>query len=410
MNQYVICSMNGHLFSFLMENEKPVEIHCEEQTEEPQLDDIYVGRVKDIAKNIGAAFLEIAPDTVCYLDLNQVINPIYTKKGGSKSIQQGDELLVQVNREAIKSKYPSVTTNLTLHAKTILLTREKNQINASSKLEKKKKEELITLVKKIEKDHGWNPDNSNREFGWLIRTNAGETSESTLCKDMERLYTQYQNLINTAIYRPCFTKVAGRPRSAIARLSDLYDSTVDQYLTDDQAIFEEMKEYLIDTQPNDLSKLSFYEDSLQPLSKRYSLEKELEKALSDTVRLDCGGYLIVEPTETMTVIDVNSGNFDSGKDRRKTALKVNLEAAAESSRQIRLRNLSGIILIDFINMDNPEDNDILLKSLEKLLKNDPIKTVLVDMTKLSLVEITRQKKEKPLHEILKKTFDSDDPL
>ncbi|MCD8362160.1 MAG: ribonuclease E/G [Lachnospiraceae bacterium] len=390
MNQYIICRMRDSVFSFLLNDEKAVEIHCDREENASILGNIYVGRVRDIARNIGAAFVEIAPNTVCYLALDEIQNPIYTKKGSSPKIQMGDELLVQVSREAIKTKYPSVTTNLTFHGKYLLLTTGRTQINASSKLSGEEKKRLINLVKEIESE-------KVRSYGWLLRTNANGAEQETLQRDMERLLTLYQKVVSDGLHRVCHSCVFAAPHAWIARLSDLYESSAERFITDDEAIWQEAKEYLSACQPEDLPRLCFHQDALQPLCKKYSLERQLENALSERVWLNCGGYLVIQPTEALTVIDVNSGKYEgSAKNRQKAFFKINQEAACEAARQIRLRNLSGIILIDFINMDSADDNEALLHFLDGQLRQDPIRTVLVDMTQLSLVEITRMKKEKPL--------------
>ena len=135
-----------------------------------------------------------------------------------------------------------------------------------------------------------------------------------------------------------------------------------------------------------------------PLAKLYQIDKAMEEALSTHVWLKSGGYLVIEPTETMTVIDVNSGKYTGKKNKRDTILKINLEAVAEISHQMRLRNLSGIILVDFIDMEEKEDQELLMKTLAVQCARDPVKTTVVDMTRLNLVEITRKKIRKPLHE------------
>jgi ribonuclease G len=132
------------------------------------------------------------------------------------------------------------------------------------------------------------------------------------------------------------------------------------------------------------------------MAKCYSLERQLEQALQERVWLNSGGYLIIQPTEALTVIDVNSGKFEGGKNREAAFLKLNREAAREIARQLRLRNISGIIIVDFINMEEKASEQELLNLLTHELRKDPIPTTLVDMTKLSLVEITRKKKEKSL--------------
>ncbi len=400
MNRYLILKMRGKILSFLMEDDRAVEIHCDSEEDSSLLNNIYIGRVRDIAKNIGAAFVEIEPGRVCYLSMDDLSDPIYTKKGSSSKIQQGDELVVQVSRDAIKSKYPSVTTKLTFSGKHVLLITGDPRISASSKLEKEEKHRLIKMAEEISRDSTFQ-DSSLPIFGWLIRTNASGIEKEDLMKDMVRLFSQFKRLFLNARHRTCYSRLVIQEQPWISRLLSLYDSSADIFLTDDQEIYEEAKSYLEENQPEDLQKLEFYEDPLQSMAAHFSLERELDRALSDNVWLKSGGTLIIEPTEAMTVIDVNSGKYEGGRDREKAQLKVNKEAAVEAARQIRLRNLSGIIVIDFINMENPEYNEELMTLLEGLLKKDPIRTALVDMTKLSLVEITRQKKEKPLHELLK---------
>ena len=146
--------------------------------------------------------------------------------------------------------------------------------------------------------------------------------------------------------------------------------------------------------------LRFYEDSLLPLYKLYRLETALEEIASEKVWLKSGGYLVIQQTEAFVSIDVNSGKFAGKKKAEETYRKINLEAAAQIARQLRLRNLSGIILIDFINMDNSDHKEELLHVLQKYLRKDPVKGVVVDMTKLNIVEVTRKKVRRPLFEDL----------
>ena len=398
---YVVSRRGSQIFSFLLNGSKAVEIHCDACREDSILDEIYIGKVQNIVKNISAAFVEIAPGTVCYLPLEDLKHPVYTKKGTSQNIQQGDELLVQVKREGIKTKAPAVTTNLTLHGKYALLTTGNTQISVSSKLSKEEKERLLRVVKdNSSADNGSLEGMSagERAYGWLLRTNAGGASPEVIKKDLLRLQTKYGELMKTAQYRTCFSCLLARPSAYLKRLSDLYTEEVDEILTDDRELFEQMTEYFQENQPEDTAKLRFYEDRLLPMEKLYSLDHHLKEALGERVWLKSGGYLVIQTTEALTVIDVNTGKFTAGKKKEAAFLKLNQEAALEAARQIRLRNLSGIVIIDFINMEETESETQLLRTLDGALRLDPIRTTLVDMTKLSLVEITRMKKERPLHE------------
>ena len=163
-------------------------------------------------------------------------------------------------------------------------------------------------------------------------------------------------------------------------------------------MYEEIKEFLEEHQPEDLEKLRLYSDKLLPLYKLYSIEKHVENALKERVWMKSGAYLVIQPTEALTVIDVNTGKCIDKKRDDRAYLKINIEAAKEAARQIRLRNLSGIILIDFINLSSKELMDELMEYFGKELRRDPIATTLVDITKLQLVEVTRKKIRKPFHE------------
>jgi ribonuclease G len=186
----------------------------------------------------------------------------------------------------------------------------------------------------------------------------------------------------------------------LTELRNIYQEGLTDIVIEDKVIYQEVKEFLAKEQPEDLDKLRLYEDKLLPLYKLYSVESLLANALKEYVWLKSGAYLVIQPTEALTVIDVNTGKCISKKKDDEAYLKINIEAAKEAARQIRLRNLSGIILVDFINMDTKESMDVLLELFEKELKKDPIATTLVDVTKLQLVEVTRKKVRRPLHEVM----------
>ena len=173
-------------------------------------------------------------------------------------------------------------------------------------------------------------------------------------------------------------------------------------MTDDKEIYDTIHAYLLNFQPSDVAKLVFYNDSMLTLNHLYGIETKIEKALQEKVWLNSGGYLIIQPTEAMNVIDVNSGKAIAGKkNTERHFLKINLEAAVEIAKQIRLRNISGIIIIDFIDMEEEASKKELIETLEREIKKDSVKTVFVDMTKLNLVELTRKKMRKSLAEQVK---------
>ena len=171
-------------------------------------------------------------------------------------------------------------------------------------------------------------------------------------------------------------------------------------MIEDEELYSQVREYYTREQPAELEKLRLYQSSQLPLGKLYHTQTVLERALSERVWLKNGAYLVIQYTEALTVIDVNSGKCSVKKNPSETYLKINLEAAREAAKQMRLRNLSGIIIVDFINLDDADATRELLKTFRQYLSKDPIQSTLVDVTELQLVELTRKKVRRPLHESL----------
>ena len=337
---------------------------------------IYIGKVRKVQKNIDAAFIEIADRQQCYFNIAANPDAIYTKKGNSKKIAEGDELLVQVIRDGLKTKLPALSGNLELPGQYLVLTGNDSRIGISGKLSQSTKERLKE----------WMEPFAREKYGFIVRTNAGEASREEIEAEAKKLEEQYLHLLKTA--EPVW----------IEMLRNTYTADLTSIITDDPQIYNSLEHYLKENDLQNLSKLRLYQDDLLPLYKLCRLEREIDLATSRQVWLKSGGYLVIDPTEALTVIDVNTGKYSGKKLRRETLKTINLEAAKEAARQIRLRNLSGIILIDFINMENKEDQKELLAFLESRLFADPVKTRLIDMTKLELVEITRKKVHKTLKE------------
>ncbi len=388
----IITKISETIVTSLFENDDIVEIHCStlDDKDTTMLGNIYVGRVKNIVANIRAAFIEIANGVECYYDLDHNLHPIFTKKIGKKSLCIGDELLVQISKEAVKSKVPTVNSNLNFAGKYAILTSGDRRIGVSSKIGKPDRGRLQEIAQSY----------VSNQYGFIVRTNAKEATEVELQKEFERLVDQYKSLVETASTRTCFSCLRHAPKEYLSTLRNIYQDGLTDIMVEDNEIYEEVKEYLEREQPEDLDKLRLYQDKLLPLHKLYGIETQLSHALKSRVWMKSGAYLVIEPTETLTVIDVNTGKCVSKKNDDEAYLKINLEAAKEAAKQIRLRNLSGIILIDFINLSKQEYMDELLTFLQRELQKDPITTSFIDVTKLQLVEVTRKKVRKPLHEIM----------
>lgn len=401
--KYCIAKMNNRILSYLLaENGRAVEIHADELEDRNLLGNIYIGRVQKVVKNIQAAFVEISPGVPCYLPLEDLRDPIYTKKGPSKDLQQGDELVVQVSREAMKTKGPSVTTRLSLQGRYVILDGKHPGIGISKKLEEGQREQLRRIAEFYRKDLSADSDSGSIRLeeaaGIVIRTNAACASEEAILEELRKLSRQLADIRGKAPYRTCYSCLHQMPPGWLRRFNGLRMRDTQFIMIEDEQLYLQARQYLQEYLPELLPILVHYQDPLLPMHKLYSLERELSEALSQRVWLRSGGYLVIQPTEALTVVDVNSGKYEAGKKKEETILKVNLEAARETARQMRLRNLSGIIIIDFINMETEEAKNEVLGELRARLLLDPLQANVVDMTKLNLVEVVRKKVEGPLME------------
>ncbi len=356
---------------------------------------VYIGKIKNVVKAIDAYFLEIANHEICFLAKKDAANPILLNREYDGRILEGDEILVQIAREAQKTKQASVTADISLSDDYVAISIGARRVGYSGKLDKARKEEIRTWLARaglLEQ----------REYNLVIRTKAKDCTEEELLSHIEGITTKFQSLIQAARHRTCFSCILQAPEEFEAVLDQLaYPYEYSELVTDDSALYEKLCSYCHDKMPEKAVRL--YEDSVLSLAKLYSLEQKMDTALNTRIWLKSGGYLIIEPTEALTVIDVNSGKYEARKASRNintadTFELVNKEAAEEVALQLRLRNLSGIILVDFINLESKERQEALLEYLRVLVRRDKVKTTVVDITPLGLVEITRKKRNKPLRE------------
>jgi len=356
------------------------------------LSNIYIGKVTNIVKNIDAAFVEIFSGQICFLPLNECQNAILVNRTYDEKLAVGDEIIVQVTKEAVKTKQPVLSANLSFTGTYCIVTTGKRRLGFSSKLTEGQKADLKKYMETI-------TSSLNREdFGYVLRTNCRELhgNYEPLKKELETLSAQAKDMLKSAMYKTCYSRLFAPPAPYLSELHSLYQSEYDEIITDDRRIYETLCKEKIFSE-----KIRFYEDNMLPLQKLYCVETRLSEALSKNVWLKSGGYLVIEPTEALTVIDVNTGKSIVKKDAGEHYFKINMEAAKEIALQLRLRNISGMILVDFINMQSKEKEEVLLQKLKALLKEDSIKTNVIDITGLGLVEITRKKINKPLWEQLK---------
>lgn len=370
----------AYITTALYSEKQLLELYLEPVEQESILNNIYVGRVKDVVKNLNAAFIEIAPGKPCYYSLEDCHNPLYVKKINSPRMVQGDEVVVQVIKENIKTKPPKVSTNLNFTGKYLVLTTENTSLGISRKLPEEERIRLKELLKPWQND----------KFGLIVRTNAALIEEKELLREYEMLKQEYELLTQNAIHRTCFSLLKKSPPEFLSVIKNLHQSELEEIITDDPAVLSQLETAGITA--------TFYENKMLSLNKLYSLEVRLKEALQERVWLKSGGYLVIQPTEALTVIDVNSGKSIAKKKVQEHYFKINLEAAQEIAHQLRLRNLSGIIIVDFIDMKEQKMKDELMLRLKQFVRVDSVPVQVVDMTRLNLVELTRKKVRKSLAE------------
>lgn len=384
---------------------------------------IYIGKVKNISPHINAAFVEIADREICFLPLKDATSPFLLNRNYDGRILVGDELPVQVVRDAQKTKQASVTSRISLSNDYFALELGFDHILYSSKLEKSKRTHIAKLLEEcgitgkaahLNQNALRNRKEEQRKtnvsfleninvppVGMIVRTKAGEfTDASELSSNFHALADVFMNLLHTALHRKNYSLLKEAPEPYEYVFNQLiYTNEYDEIVTDHPETYSKLIEF---TQKHMLDKkVRLYTDKTLSLQNLYSISSKMEMALSERVWLKSGGYLVIQPTEALTVIDVNSGKYEARKGIEETALKINLEAAEEIALQLRLRNLSGIIIVDFINMKEETSREKLLTSLNTAVLKDRLQTKVVDMTPLGLVELTRKKESKPLYEQVK---------
>ncbi len=391
----VIVRWKDQILSALFSERELLELHCDKIEEESILGNIYIGKVQNIVKNINAAFVEISDKKVCYLPLTEDLNLLRREKNTNHKLLQGEELLVQISKEDVKTKAPVATTKLSSPGKYLVLVYGKPISCVSSKIEDpKRRQELKNSIEPY----------VTEAYGFIVRTNAKNAEENYLIQEAKVLVNRYLQLKKDGKYQNRFSKIFQMLPAYLCTIRDRDTESLSEIITDDPILYQQIKEYLTCYQPEDLQKLRMPEDSSISLDRVYRISLQLNEALQKRVWLKSGGYLVIEPTEALTVIDVNTGKaVTKKKNVQETFFQINVEAAKEIAKQIRLRNISGIIIIDFINMQEEKAREDLLYTLKEFVKQDPVKTTVIDMTALSLVELTRKKERRPLYEQVERT-------
>ena len=388
MIEVIINKQQENQIICLVENGKLIEVYNENKKSKKARNEgnIYLGIVKDIIPGMQAAFIDIGTEKNSFIHVKDVVPQVDEKieeKDEDLKIKDvvkiNQKLVVQVQKDSNDKKGARTTTHIKLTGKYIILMPNTNIITISQKItEQKEKDRLLDIVKK----------NLPENMGAIVRTAAEKEKSDELVKDLKRLKDKWNKI------QEQFNKSKGKPEllyesSTILEkmLLDLTKNKIEKIIINDKKEYEEINKKLETLQEKNI-KLEL--DKNNNLFKRYEIEKQIEKSQQRKIWLNCGGFITIDLTEALVAIDVNSGKFTGKSTLEDTVYKVNYEATIEIAKQLRLRDIGGIIIIDYIDMKKQENKDKIEKLLKEVLKNDRAKTQVEGFTKLNLMEMTRK--------------------
>lgn len=387
MTEIIVQTKKGGKQIALMEDEKLIEYYEEEEEHRRREGNIYIGMVKDIIPGMQSAFVDIGTEKNSFIHLKDILPKIDETKEVldekieiGKVIKPNQKLLIQVKKDSNEKKGARVSTHINLPGKYIALLPNTDIVTISQKIEDKKEQErLIKLVKQT-----LSPGN-----GAIIRTSA-KNKEKEVIEDIKRIEKKWENIIQTSINpeleKP---KLLYKSEDILEKmLMDLADETIEKITINDKKLEKQLEQFKSENQ--EYKNLKIERKEKEDILDIYELEKQIEKMQNRKIWLKCGGFIAIDKTEALTAIDVNTGKYTGNQDLEQTVFKVNQEATIEIAKQLRLRDIGGIIIIDYIDMQSKENKEKIQKILEEELKKDRSKTQVEGFTKLDLMELTRK--------------------
>lgn len=409
--EILINSVGNEIRIAITEEGKLAELFVETPEKERMVGDIYLGKVAKVMSGIQAAFIDIGMQQDAFLHFSDIsdsqseynamldedeedeedehgnVKPKLqeqkpkVEKRREVNLQKGQEIIVQVTKEPVAKKGVRVTSQVSLPGRFLVLLPFDGKVGISKKINSfKERRRLRKLVRSI----------LPQGFGVIVRTNAENQDEKLFLNDLETLLKNWHDIETSAKEEnpPALLYKDMATTSSVIR--DLFSEQVERVVVDDKKLFREIKAYVKVVSPDMIERIEYYHDR-QPMFDASGVEKEIVTLLSRKVWLKSGGYIIVEQTEAMTVIDVNSGRYAAKQDQELNSLRTNLEAAREISRQIRLRDLGGIIVIDFIDIQDEKNKKKVYDEMKKEFKRDRSKHTILPLTEFCLMQITRQR-------------------
>ncbi|WP_396192174.1 Rne/Rng family ribonuclease [Flavobacterium sp.] len=414
MNKELIIRKDDNAVDFaLLKDGKLIELHKEEEKANKFLvGDIFIAKIRKPVAGLNAAFVnvgfekdaflhyhDLGPQLASYLKFIKLVSAGKIKDFSLKNFQFEKEIdkdgaisdilsanqsiLVQVVKEPISTKGPRISSELSFAGRFLVLVPFSDRVSVSQKIEDKAEKDRLKKLVQAVKPKG---------FGVIVRTVAEGKKTAELEKDLQNLNDRWLAMCKKLPTAHHPSKVLGELNKVSSMLRDIFNDTFTGIQVDDEELFQETKDYIAEIAPTKQNMVKLYQHKDTPIFEKYNIERQIKTSFGRTVSMSKGAYLIIEHTEALHVIDVNSGNrSNKATNQEDTALEVNMIAAAEIARQLRLRDMGGIIVIDFIDMQNPDNRQVLFNFLRDEMSDDKAKHKILPPSKFGLVQITRQR-------------------
>jgi ribonuclease G len=390
----------------LLENDKLVEIHVERRGTERLVGNIYKGRVANVLPGMQAAFVDIGQDKNAFLYAGDILadtsdfefekkaeHPNLTAKSIEEMVSEGQQIMVQVLKQPGGNKGARITTHVTLPGRMLVLMPTVNHVGVSRRIEDEtERDRLKEIMERIKP----------KDMGVILRTAAVGKSEEDFIGEVNFLERLWHRINNKAQILTAPRLIHAEESLVFRTVRDMFTTDVDEFVINNQEYFDKVVAVAGIIAPYMTERVKLYEHGSN-IFDDYGIQAKIEKALEKKVWMKNGAYIIIDETEALTVVDVNTGKFVGDNNLQETILEVNCEAAKEIARQLRLRDISGIIVIDFIDMELVPNKQRVVDELEAALAKDRTKTNVLGITELGLVEMTRKKVRRKLSSLVQRT-------
>jgi ribonuclease E len=381
--ELVVTCEKGKCRLALLEDDSVAEVYLEKSRRRSVVGNIYVGRITSVLPGMSAAFVDVGVGKNALLYLQDLVlmedgSHVKPRKIG-KALNAGDSIVVQVTKDPMGGKGARLTTYISLPGRLMVYMPQSKRSGVSRRLPDRERTRLKNMQRELQPAEG----------STIIRTAAAKARKKDLQRDMDYLVRQWEETQKNITGAKPPMLVYGEPDLAVRVIRDILTRDFKTVFVDNKTEVGRIRDYLNRSAPELLDRVQQYKEN-QPLFARYGVDKAIEAALRRKVGLPSGGHIVVDEVEALTAIDVNTGSYTGKKSLEDTVLKTNLEAAVEVVKQLRLRDIGGIIVIDFIDMEVPENRARVLETLEAELERDRTKTQIVTLSRLGLVEMTRK--------------------